>query len=109
MFQRGQEWADKMGLILVDTKYEFGMLDGKLIVIDEIHTPDSSRYWIKDEYENRFRNEQDQKMLDKENIRQWLPPVCGRASAAPNLASPRFDLPKWGGPGWGGMCMSITA
>ena len=72
LFQRGQEWADKMGLILVDTKYEFGMLDGKLIVIDEIHTPDSSRYWIKDEYENRFRNEQDQKMLDKENIRQWL-------------------------------------
>ena len=54
LFQRGQEWADKMGLILVDTKYEFGILDEKLIVIDEIHTPDSSRYWIMNEYEKRF-------------------------------------------------------
>ena len=72
LFQRGEEWAHKQGLILVDTKYEFGMVDGKLIVIDEIHTPDSSRYWIKDEYENRFKNGQKQLMLDKENIRQWL-------------------------------------
>ena len=72
LFQRGEEWAHKQGLILVDTKYEFGMVDGKLIVIDEIHTPDSSRYWIKDEYEDRFKNGQKQLMLDKENIRQWL-------------------------------------
>ena len=72
LFQRGEEWANQQGLILVDTKYEFGLLDGELIVIDEIHTPDSSRYWIKDEYESRFNSGQKQLMLDKENIRQWL-------------------------------------
>ena len=72
LFNRGEEWAHQQGLILVDTKYEFGLVDGKLIVIDEIHTPDSSRYWIKDEYESRFKNGEKQLMLDKENIRQWL-------------------------------------
>ena len=72
LFKIGQEWASENGLILVDTKYEFGMVDGKLIVVDEIHTPDSSRYWIENEYEDRFRNGKKQKMLDKENIRQWL-------------------------------------
>ena len=72
LFQRGTEIAADMGLILVDTKYEFGMVDGELIVIDEIHTPDSSRYWIADEYEARFDKGEGQKMLDKENIRQWL-------------------------------------
>jgi phosphoribosylaminoimidazole-succinocarboxamide synthase len=72
LFQRGQEWARTRGLILVDTKYEMGIADGKLVVIDEIHTPDSSRYWIADGYEKRFAAGQDQEMLDKENIRQWL-------------------------------------
>ena len=72
LFAAGQEWAAKQGLILVDTKYEFGMVNGELIVIDEIHTPDSSRYWIADEYEARFNTGGGQKMLDKENIRQWL-------------------------------------
>ena len=72
LFQRGEEWANQQGLILVDTKYEFGLLNDKLIVIDEIHTPDSSRYWIKDEYESRFNTGENQVMLDKENIRQWL-------------------------------------
>tara|TARA_B100001105_G_C22347574_1_gene424196 strand:+ start:280 stop:1227 length:948 start_codon:yes stop_codon:yes gene_type:complete len=72
LFQRGEEWANQQGLILVDTKYEFGLVDGELIVIDEIHTPDSSRYWIKDGYETRFNNGESQLMLDKENIRQWL-------------------------------------
>ena len=72
LFAAGQEWAAKQGLILVDTKYEFGMVNGELIVIDEIHTPDSSRYWITDEYEARFNTGDRQKMLDKENIRQWL-------------------------------------
>ncbi len=72
LFAAGQEWAAKQGLILVDTKYEFGMVDGELIVIDEIHTPDSSRYWVASEYEERFNNGESQKMLDKENIRQWL-------------------------------------
>jgi len=72
LFQRGQEWADKQGLILVDTKYEFGMIGDELIVIDEIHTPDSSRYWVKEVYLERYNNKENQKMLDKENIRQWL-------------------------------------
>ena len=72
LFAAGQEWAAKQGLILVDTKYEFGMVNGELIVIDEIHTPDSSRYWIADDYEARFNAGEGQNMLDKENIRQWL-------------------------------------
>ena len=72
LFAAGQEWASKQGLILVDTKYEFGMVEDELIVIDEIHTPDSSRYWIASEYEKRFNERKNQNMLDKENIRQWL-------------------------------------
>ena len=72
LFAEGEKWAKKQGLILVDTKYEFGLVDGELIVIDEIHTPDSSRYWIESEYEKRFAAGEDQLMLDKENIRQWL-------------------------------------
>ncbi|HVO18797.1 MAG TPA: phosphoribosylaminoimidazolesuccinocarboxamide synthase [Anaeromyxobacter sp.] len=72
LFERGQEWAQSRGLILVDTKYEMGTADGKLLVIDEIHTPDSSRYWMAEGSEERFRRGEDQRMLDKENIRQWL-------------------------------------
>jgi phosphoribosylaminoimidazole-succinocarboxamide synthase len=72
LFARGQEWAAKRGLILVDTKYEMGIADGKLVVIDEIHTPDSSRYWVADGYQQRFDAGQEQQMLDKENVRQWL-------------------------------------
>jgi len=72
LFARGQEWALSRGLILVDTKYEMGIADGKLVVIDEIHTPDSSRYWVADGYEQRFAAGQEQEMLDKENVRQWL-------------------------------------
>ena len=72
LFKAGQEWAAEQGLILVDTKYEFGIFDDELIVIDEIHTPDSSRYWVSKEYESRFGNGESQLMLDKENIRQWL-------------------------------------
>jgi phosphoribosylaminoimidazole-succinocarboxamide synthase len=72
LFARGQEWAKSRGLILVDTKYEMGIAGGKLVVIDEIHTPDSSRYWVADGYADRFARGVDQEMLDKENIRQWL-------------------------------------
>jgi phosphoribosylaminoimidazole-succinocarboxamide synthase len=72
LFARGQEWAASRGLILVDTKYEMGIADGQLVVIDEIHTPDSSRYWMAREYPQRFAAGQEQQMLDKENIRQWL-------------------------------------
>jgi phosphoribosylaminoimidazole-succinocarboxamide synthase len=73
LFAAGQSWAKERGLILVDTKYEFG-LDGagKLWVIDEIHTADSSRYWIAQGSEERFRRGEEQRMLDKEFFRQWL-------------------------------------
>ena len=72
LFRRGQAIAAERGLILVDTKYEFGLHDGELLVIDEIHTPDSSRYWEADGYRARFEAGEEQRMLDKENIRQWL-------------------------------------
>ena len=73
LFARGQEWAHSRGLILVDTKYEFGLDEaGQLTLIDEIHTPDSSRFWVADGYEQRLAAGEDQRMLDKENIRQWL-------------------------------------
>jgi phosphoribosylaminoimidazole-succinocarboxamide synthase len=73
LFAAGQAWAKERGLILVDTKYEFGIdASGKLWVIDEIHTPDSSRYWIAQGSEERFQKGEDQKMLDKEFFRQWL-------------------------------------
>lgn len=72
LFKRGEELAAAQGLILVDTKYEFGVIDGELCVIDEIHTADSSRYWVAESYEALFQAGESQKMLDKENIRQWL-------------------------------------
>jgi len=72
LFARGQEHATKQGLILVDTKYEFGDIDGELILLDEIHTADSSRYWIASEYEKCFQKGEKQKGLDKEYVRQWL-------------------------------------
>ena len=73
LFKRGTEIANQRGLILVDTKYEFGETNqGDVIVIDEIHTPDSSRYWIKETYEELFNKGKPQQMLDKEYIRQWL-------------------------------------
>lgn len=72
LFAEGQKWAKTRGLLLVDTKYEFGKVGDELYVIDEIHTPDSSRYWEASEYEARFAKGEDQKMLDKENLRQWL-------------------------------------
>lgn len=72
LFQRGQEVASKHGLILVDTKYEFGKRDGKVILIDEIHTPDSSRYFYADGYEEKFAKGEPQKQLSKEFVRQWL-------------------------------------
>jgi phosphoribosylaminoimidazole-succinocarboxamide synthase len=72
LFARGTEMAKERGLILVDTKYEFGLKDGKVILIDEIHTPDSSRYFYADGYEDRQRNGEPQKQLSKEFVRQWL-------------------------------------
>jgi phosphoribosylaminoimidazole-succinocarboxamide synthase len=72
LFQRGTEMAAAQGLILVDTKYEFGLLDGKVILMDEIHTPDSSRYFYSDGYEARQSKGEPQQQLSKEFVRQWL-------------------------------------
>lgn len=72
LFQRGSEIAAKRGLILVDTKYEFGKKDGKIYLIDEIHTPDSSRYFYAEGYEERFKKGEPQKQLSKEFVREWL-------------------------------------
>ena len=72
LFQRGTEMAFKQGLILVDTKYEFGLLNGEVVLIDEIHTPDSSRYFYEDGYEERQASGMEQKQLSKEFVRQWL-------------------------------------
>ncbi len=72
LFARGTELAAAHGLILVDTKYEFGLLDGKVILIDEIHTPDSSRYFYAEGYEERFAKGEEQRQLSKEFVRQWL-------------------------------------
>jgi len=72
LFQRGSEMALERGLLLVDTKYEFGLKDGKVILIDEIHTPDSSRYFYADGYQERQDKGESQKQLSKEFVRQWL-------------------------------------
>lgn len=73
LFARGQEIAAKQGIILVDTKYEFGFdADGVITLIDEIHTPDSSRFWYADEYQSHFENKEEQKKIDKEYLRKWL-------------------------------------
>lgn len=72
LFEIGTKMASDQGLILVDTKYEFGKRDGKVILIDEIHTPDSSRYFYSEGYEERFEKGEPQRQLSKEFVRQWL-------------------------------------
>lgn len=72
LFKRGTEMAAEKGLILVDTKYEFGKKEGKIYLIDEIHTPDSSRYFYSDGYAARFEQGEEQKQLSKEFVRKWL-------------------------------------
>ena len=72
LFQRGSEIAAKRGLILVDTKYEFGKYNGEIYLMDEIHTPDSSRYFYAEGYEERFEKGEAQKQLSKEFVREWL-------------------------------------
>jgi phosphoribosylaminoimidazole-succinocarboxamide synthase len=72
IFERGQEIARQRGLILVDTKYEFGRApDGTLMIIDEVHTPDSSRFWVADSYEERMANGLEPENFDKEFLRLW--------------------------------------
>jgi len=72
LYARGQEIANKMGLILVDTKYEFGLYNGEVTLMDEIHTPDSSRYFYLEGYEDRQKKGEEQKQLSKEFVRRWL-------------------------------------
>ncbi|MBQ7360925.1 MAG: phosphoribosylaminoimidazolesuccinocarboxamide synthase [Bacteroidaceae bacterium] len=72
LFERGSQMAAEKGLILVDTKYEFGKRDGKIYLIDEIHTPDSSRYFYAEGYQEKFEKGEPQKQLSKEFVRQWL-------------------------------------
>ncbi|MCQ2335491.1 MAG: phosphoribosylaminoimidazolesuccinocarboxamide synthase [Paludibacteraceae bacterium] len=72
LFQRGQEIAAKQGLILVDTKYEFGNYHGQIMLMDEVHTPDSSRYFYAEGYEERFEKGEAQRQLSKEFVREWL-------------------------------------
>lgn len=72
LFERGKQIAAKRGLILVDTKYEFGTLDGEIVLMDEIHTPDSSRYFYADGFEERLAANEKQKQLSKEFVREWL-------------------------------------
>ncbi len=72
LFDRGQEMANAKDLILVDTKYEFGIRNGKIILMDEIHTPDSSRYFYKNSYDDLFNRRLPQKQLSKEFVREWL-------------------------------------
>ncbi len=72
LFARGQELLARRGLILVDTKYEFGVFDGQLILCDEVHTPDCSRFWFADDYEAAFAAGREPRKLDKEYLRSWL-------------------------------------
>jgi phosphoribosylaminoimidazole-succinocarboxamide synthase len=77
LFARGQEIAARQGLILVDTKYEFGVDDnGALVLIDEMHTPDSSRYWQRDSYDERFARNEEPQYFDKEFLRLWFKDNC---------------------------------
>ncbi len=72
LFEAGQKIAAKQGIILVDTKYEFGTLNGEIVLMDEIHTPDSSRFWFADTYKQLFSEGKEQRKIDKEYVRTWL-------------------------------------
>ncbi len=88
LFRRGQEICAKRGLILVDTKYELGKTpDGEIVVIDEIHTPDSSRFWYAKSYEERFATGEDPESFDKEYVRRWLK-QAGYSGDGPSPAIP---------------------
>jgi phosphoribosylaminoimidazole-succinocarboxamide synthase len=83
LYDFGVRHAATRGLIFVDTKYEIGRLDGKLVVSDEINTPDSSRYWYTDTYEDLFARGEDQRKLDKEYVREWLAAQGFRGDGTP--------------------------
>ncbi len=90
LFRFGQKYCEQNGLILVDTKYEFGLKENELYVIDEIHTQDSSRFWILESYEDNFKNGEDPEILDKEIFRGWLMETY--PEIFPNI-SPDQDIP----------------
>jgi len=93
LFKRGTEIAKKQGLILVDTKYEFGLSpDGSILLIDEIHTPDSSRYFYLDGYKERQERGEPQKQLSKEFVRQWL--ISKNFQGLENQKIPNMDIEK---------------
>lgn len=88
LFARGQEVARRAGLILVDTKYEFGLVDGELVLIDEIHTPDSSRYWVAETY--KPGSDQEPENFDKEYLRKWFAAQGYRGEGEPPAMPPEF-------------------
>jgi phosphoribosylaminoimidazole-succinocarboxamide synthase len=90
IFQRGQAVARQAGLILVDTKYEFGLIDGRLALIDEVHTPDSSRFWVLDSYETARDAGQEPESFDKEFLRLWFVAQGYRGDGAPPAMPPDF-------------------
>lgn len=89
LFKRGSEFADKQGLILVDTKYEFGLRNGEIMLMDEIHTPDSSRYFYKEGYKERQAQGEKQRQLSKEFVRQWL--IENGFQGLPGQSVPEMD------------------
>jgi len=93
IFKRGQTVAAKAGIILVDTKYEFGRLpNGEVVLIDEVHTPDSSRFWIADSYESRIANGQEPENFDKEFIRLWYAEQGYRGDGEPPVWNPELAI-----------------
>lgn len=90
IFQRGQAVARQAGLILVDTKYEFGLIDGRLALIDEVHTPDSSRFWVFDSYEGARDAGQEPESFDKEFLRLWFVAQGYRGDGEPPAMPPEF-------------------
>jgi len=89
LFERGSDFADRQGLILVDTKYEFGLKNGEIMLMDEIHTPDSSRYFYKEGYEDRQAKGEKQRQLSKEFVRQWL--IENNFQGLPGQSVPTMD------------------
>jgi phosphoribosylaminoimidazole-succinocarboxamide synthase len=90
LFAEGQRWATGRGLVLVDTKYELGLdPEDRLVLIDEIHTPDSSRYWYRDSYQRALSEGRDPEALDKEYVRRWLGSECGYRGQGP---APKLPL-----------------
>jgi phosphoribosylaminoimidazole-succinocarboxamide synthase len=92
LFERGTEMAAKQGLILVDTKYEFGSRNGEIYLMDEIHTPDSSRYFYADGYQEKFDKGEQQKQLSKEFVREWL--MDNGFSGQPGQQVPEMTIEK---------------